>query len=83
MTTLSLFSPRTPSPGLFATLPVNIIRKFTGVVEHNPNLITTFSIESPKSQFWGLDNPDDNANVDLGLSTGSQTQNWVLDLIEY
>ncbi|KAF8349612.1 hypothetical protein F5887DRAFT_1070908 [Amanita rubescens] len=35
------------------------------------------------SQFWGLDNPDDNANVDLGPSTGSQTQNWVLDLLEY
>ena len=65
---------------------MNIIREFffsvPWAVKYLMFLLCLFSIEFPEFQFWGLDNPDDNASIVLGLSTGSQTQNWVLDLVE-
>ena len=77
-----------PLCGQLGILLVKIIREFffsfmDGKMLSAFPYLPVFSIVSPNSQLWGLDNPDDNAKVVLGTSTHSQTQYWVLDLIEF
>ena len=53
-----------------------------GLIALNVHLLPLFSINSSRSEFWDLDIPENNAKVILRKSSGSQTQNWVLDLLQ-